>query len=135
MFTINGSTCHLTRINSTIVVPPRERTSTKVIKKTQPSSNNSGKLEDITNIGSSSKYKSVASKISNNSEPNNNWGPNVSIAPSSSRVHFRRTRLIMETIHVEFDELTTMAFEQFSLGSGLQLMTPGTISSGLVQNP
>ncbi|GJW82002.1 hypothetical protein Tco_0145977 [Tanacetum coccineum] len=41
----------------------------------------------------------------------------------------------METIHVEFDELTTMSSEQFSLGPELQLMTPGTISLGLVQNP
>ncbi|GJW18706.1 hypothetical protein Tco_0026142 [Tanacetum coccineum] len=41
----------------------------------------------------------------------------------------------METIHVEFDELTAMAFEQFSSGPELQLMTPGTISSGLVLKP
>nr|GEV98461.1 retrovirus-related Pol polyprotein from transposon TNT 1-94 [Tanacetum cinerariifolium] len=39
------------------------------------------------------------------------------------------------TIHVEFDELTTMAFEQFGSGYKLQLMTPGTISLGLAQNP
>ncbi|GJW78202.1 hypothetical protein Tco_0139884 [Tanacetum coccineum] len=60
MFTINGSTCPLTRINSTIVVPPREPTSTKVVKKSQPSSNNSGKLKDITDIGLSSKSKSLS---------------------------------------------------------------------------
>ncbi|GJZ74281.1 hypothetical protein Tco_0638427 [Tanacetum coccineum] len=40
----------------------------------------------------------------------------------------------METIHVDFDELTTMASEQFGSGPELQLMTPGTISSGLAQN-
>ncbi|GKB39389.1 retrovirus-related pol polyprotein from transposon TNT 1-94 [Tanacetum coccineum] len=34
-----------------------------------------------------------------------------------------------------FDELTTMASEQFSLGPGLQFMTPATSSSGLVTNP
>ncbi|GKD82094.1 hypothetical protein Tco_1348933 [Tanacetum coccineum] len=38
----------------------------------------------------------------------------------------------METIHVTFDELTAMASEQFSSGSGLQSMTPATSSSGLV---
>ncbi|GKC26269.1 retrovirus-related pol polyprotein from transposon TNT 1-94, partial [Tanacetum coccineum] len=38
-----------------------------------------------------------------------------------------RTHLIIETIHVEFDDLTTMAYEQFGLGPELQLMTPGTI--------
>ncbi|GJX70671.1 hypothetical protein Tco_0307842, partial [Tanacetum coccineum] len=41
----------------------------------------------------------------------------------------------METIHVMFDELTAMAFEQFSSGPGLQFMTPATSSSGLVTNP
>ncbi|GJX70744.1 copia protein [Tanacetum coccineum] len=38
----------------------------------------------------------------------------------------------METIHVTFDELTTLAFEQLGSGPGLQLMTPATSSSGLV---
>ncbi|GJW21558.1 hypothetical protein Tco_0032180 [Tanacetum coccineum] len=41
----------------------------------------------------------------------------------------------METIHVEFEVLTAMASEQFSSGPELQLMTPGTISSGLAQKP
>ncbi|GJW83971.1 retrovirus-related pol polyprotein from transposon TNT 1-94 [Tanacetum coccineum] len=40
----------------------------------------------------------------------------------------------METIHVTFDELTAMASEQFNSGLGLQFMTPGTSSSGLVPN-
>ncbi|GKC95939.1 hypothetical protein Tco_1161381 [Tanacetum coccineum] len=31
--------------------------------------------------------------------------------------------------------MTVMAFKQFSSGPGLQLLTPGTISSGLVPNP
>nr|GEV62855.1 hypothetical protein [Tanacetum cinerariifolium] len=41
----------------------------------------------------------------------------------------------METIHIDFDELAAMASEQFGSGPELQLMTPGTISSGLAQNP
>ncbi|GJZ94726.1 retrovirus-related pol polyprotein from transposon TNT 1-94 [Tanacetum coccineum] len=41
----------------------------------------------------------------------------------------------METIHVEFDELTIMASEQFGSRPKLQLITPGIISLGLVQNP
>ncbi|GKD59248.1 copia protein [Tanacetum coccineum] len=40
----------------------------------------------------------------------------------------------MDTIHVTFDELTTMASKQFSSGPKLQLMTPETSSSGLVPN-
>ncbi|GJZ11006.1 retrovirus-related pol polyprotein from transposon TNT 1-94 [Tanacetum coccineum] len=41
------------------------------------------------------------------------------LTKKACRIYNRRTRLIMETIHVEFDELTAMAFEQF--GSGLEL--------------
>ncbi|GJV75818.1 integrase, catalytic region, zinc finger, CCHC-type containing protein [Tanacetum coccineum] len=50
----------------------------------------------------------------------------VGYAPSKKafRIYNRRTREIMETIHVTFDELTTMASEQFSSGPGLQVMTP-----------
>nr|GFB86030.1 hypothetical protein [Tanacetum cinerariifolium] len=48
------------------------------------------------------------------------------------RIYNRRTRRIVETIHVDFDELTTMASEQRSSGLALNEMTPGTISSGLV---
>ncbi|GKB68328.1 retrovirus-related pol polyprotein from transposon TNT 1-94 [Tanacetum coccineum] len=69
-FTIDWNTCPLTRITSTTVVPPKKPLSTTVTKKTPPSSNTSGKLKDITNIGSSSKSKSVESNISNNSGPN-----------------------------------------------------------------
>ncbi|GJY05685.1 hypothetical protein Tco_0371625 [Tanacetum coccineum] len=42
--------------------------------------------------------------------------------------------MIIETIHVDFDELIAMAFEQFSSGPRPKLLTPGTISSGLVPN-
>ncbi|GKB93179.1 retrovirus-related pol polyprotein from transposon TNT 1-94, partial [Tanacetum coccineum] len=50
------------------------------------------------------------------------------------RIYNRRTRKIMETIHVTFDELTSMASEQFGSGLRLQVMTPATSSSGLVPN-
>nr|GFB50980.1 retrovirus-related Pol polyprotein from transposon TNT 1-94 [Tanacetum cinerariifolium] len=48
------------------------------------------------------------------------------------RIYNRRTRRIVKTIHVDFDELTAMAYEQRSSGPVLNEMTPGTISSGLV---
>nr|GEU84881.1 retrovirus-related Pol polyprotein from transposon TNT 1-94 [Tanacetum cinerariifolium] len=44
-----------------------------------------------------------------------------------------RTRRIVEKIHVDFDELTTMASEHSSSGPALNEMTHATISSGLVQ--
>ncbi|GJR03319.1 retrovirus-related pol polyprotein from transposon TNT 1-94 [Tanacetum coccineum] len=51
------------------------------------------------------------------------------------RIYNRRTRRIIESIHVDFDELTAMASEHISSGPELHNMTPITISSGLVPNP
>nr|GEU64536.1 hypothetical protein [Tanacetum cinerariifolium] len=61
----------------------------------------------------------------------------IGYAPTKKtfRIYNRRTRRIVKTIHVDFDELTVMAFEQSSLGPALNEMTPVTISSGLVQKP
>ncbi|GJZ01510.1 integrase, catalytic region, zinc finger, CCHC-type containing protein [Tanacetum coccineum] len=50
-------------------------------------------------------------------------------------IYNRHTRRIIETIHVDFDELTAMASEHSSSGPALYEMTPVTISSGLVPNP
>nr|GEZ42616.1 retrovirus-related Pol polyprotein from transposon TNT 1-94 [Tanacetum cinerariifolium] len=47
------------------------------------------------------------------------------------KIYNRRTKKIMETMNVSFDELSSMAFEQRSLKPGLQSMTSGQISSGL----
>nr|GFA25239.1 hypothetical protein [Tanacetum cinerariifolium] len=47
------------------------------------------------------------------------------------RVYNHRTKKIMETMNVSFDELSAMAFEQSSLKPGLNRMTSGHISSGL----
>nr|GEZ81745.1 ribonuclease H-like domain-containing protein [Tanacetum cinerariifolium] len=51
------------------------------------------------------------------------------------RIYNRRTRRIIETIHVDFDELTTMASEHGSLEPALHEMTPATIGSRIVPNP
>nr|GEX61214.1 integrase, catalytic region, zinc finger, CCHC-type, peptidase aspartic, catalytic [Tanacetum cinerariifolium] len=50
------------------------------------------------------------------------------------RTYNRRTRRIVETIHVDFDELTVMASEQSSLGPTLNEMTPTTISSDVEED-
>nr|GFB18992.1 retrovirus-related Pol polyprotein from transposon TNT 1-94 [Tanacetum cinerariifolium] len=47
------------------------------------------------------------------------------------RIYNRRTKKIIETMNVLFDELSAMAFEQHSSKPGLQCMTSGQISSGL----
>ncbi|GKA40877.1 retrovirus-related pol polyprotein from transposon TNT 1-94 [Tanacetum coccineum] len=61
----------------------------------------------------------------------------VGYAPAKKafRIYNKRTRKIIEIIHVTFDELTTMASEQFSSGPRLHSLTPATSSSGLVSNP
>ncbi|GJV21061.1 retrovirus-related pol polyprotein from transposon TNT 1-94 [Tanacetum coccineum] len=62
----------------------------------------------------------------------------IGYAPSRKgyRIYNKQTRQIMETIHVQFDELTEqMAPVQSSPGPAPNLLTPGPISSGLVPNP
>nr|GEW72205.1 integrase, catalytic region, zinc finger, CCHC-type, peptidase aspartic, catalytic [Tanacetum cinerariifolium] len=51
------------------------------------------------------------------------------------QIYNRRTRQIIETIHVDFDELTAMASKQSSSGPALHEMTPATISLGLMPIP
>ncbi|GKF29226.1 retrovirus-related pol polyprotein from transposon TNT 1-94, partial [Tanacetum coccineum] len=60
----------------------------------------------------------------------------VGYAPTKKafRIYNKRTRKIIKTIHVTFDELTAMASEQFSSGPGLHSLTPATSSSGLIPN-
>ncbi|GJW89832.1 integrase, catalytic region, zinc finger, CCHC-type containing protein [Tanacetum coccineum] len=56
-------------------------------------------------------------------------------AKKAYRIYNRHTRQIMETTHVDFDELTAMSSKQSSSGPALNKMTPGTLSSGLVPQP
>nr|GEX14598.1 retrovirus-related Pol polyprotein from transposon TNT 1-94 [Tanacetum cinerariifolium] len=62
----------------------------------------------------------------------------VGYAPSRKgyRIYNKRTRRIMEMIHVQFDELTEQT-NSVHLGTGpaTNFLTPGQISSGLVPNP
>ncbi|GJW48362.1 retrovirus-related pol polyprotein from transposon TNT 1-94 [Tanacetum coccineum] len=70
-------------------------------------------------------------------QPKANIGIFIGYAPTKKafRIYNRRTRRIIETIHVDFDELTAMAFEHISSGPAIHEMTPTTISSGLMPNP
>ncbi|GKA28493.1 retrovirus-related pol polyprotein from transposon TNT 1-94, partial [Tanacetum coccineum] len=70
-------------------------------------------------------------------QPKADIGIFIGYAPTKKafRIYNRRTRRIIETIHVDFDELTAMASEHSSSGPTLHEMTPVTISSGLVPNP
>nr|GEY82297.1 hypothetical protein [Tanacetum cinerariifolium] len=68
-------------------------------------------------------------------QPKADIGIFIGYAPTKKdfRIYNRRTRRIVETIHVYFDELMAMASEQSSSGPALNEMTPATISSGLMQ--
>ncbi|GJY41010.1 retrovirus-related pol polyprotein from transposon TNT 1-94 [Tanacetum coccineum] len=70
-------------------------------------------------------------------QPKADIGIFIGYAPTKQafRIYNRRTRRIIETIHVDFDELTAMASEHSSSGPVLHDMTPATISSGLIPNP
>nr|GEX37688.1 hypothetical protein [Tanacetum cinerariifolium] len=67
-------------------------------------------------------------------QPKADIGIFIGYAPTKKafRIYNRRTRRIVETIHVDFDELTAMASEHRNSGPALNEMTLGTISSGLV---
>nr|GEU49379.1 hypothetical protein [Tanacetum cinerariifolium] len=70
-------------------------------------------------------------------QPKVDIGIFIGYAPTKKafRIYNRRTRRIVETIHVDFDKLTALSFKQSNSGPALHEMTPTTISSGLVPNP
>ncbi|GJT85512.1 retrovirus-related pol polyprotein from transposon TNT 1-94 [Tanacetum coccineum] len=59
-------------------------------------------------------------------QPKADIGIFIGYAPTKKafRIYNRRTRRIIKTIHVDFDELTAMAFEHNSSGPALHDMTP-----------
>nr|GFC06348.1 hypothetical protein [Tanacetum cinerariifolium] len=70
-------------------------------------------------------------------QPTADTGIFVGYAPSRKgyRIYNKRTRRIMETIHVQFDVLTEpMAPVHLSIGLAPNFLTHGQISSGLVPN-
>ncbi|GJV93063.1 retrovirus-related pol polyprotein from transposon TNT 1-94 [Tanacetum coccineum] len=70
-------------------------------------------------------------------QPKADIGIFIGYAPTKKafQIYNRRTRRIIEIIHIDFNELTAMASEHNSSGPALHEMTPATISSGLVPNP
>ncbi|GJY55000.1 retrovirus-related pol polyprotein from transposon TNT 1-94 [Tanacetum coccineum] len=71
-------------------------------------------------------------------QPTADIGIFVGYVPSRKgyRIYNKRTRRIMETIHVQFDELTEqMSPVQLSTGPAPTFLMHGQISSGLVPNP
>nr|GFA34648.1 retrovirus-related Pol polyprotein from transposon TNT 1-94 [Tanacetum cinerariifolium] len=82
-------------------------------------------------------YPTNDSEDLGNLQPTADTGIFVGYAPSRKgyRIYNKKTRRIMETIHVQFDELTEpMAPVHVSTGPAPTFLTPGQISSGLVPN-
>ncbi|GJX30187.1 retrovirus-related pol polyprotein from transposon TNT 1-94 [Tanacetum coccineum] len=69
-------------------------------------------------------------------QPKADIGIFIGYSPSKKayRIYNKRTRQIMETMNVQFDELTQMASEQHGSGPDLHGLTSRHISSGLVLN-
>ncbi|GJT34315.1 retrovirus-related pol polyprotein from transposon TNT 1-94 [Tanacetum coccineum] len=67
-------------------------------------------------------------------QPKADIGIFIGYAPTKKafRIYNRRTRRIIETIHVDFDELTAMASEQNSSGPALHEMTLATITPEVI---
>nr|GEW31726.1 retrovirus-related Pol polyprotein from transposon TNT 1-94 [Tanacetum cinerariifolium] len=70
-------------------------------------------------------------------QPKADIGIFIGYAPTKKAlwIYNRRTRRIIKTIHIDFDELTAMASKQSSSRPALHEMTPATTSSGLVPKP
>nr|GEY93714.1 retrovirus-related Pol polyprotein from transposon TNT 1-94 [Tanacetum cinerariifolium] len=82
-------------------------------------------------------YPTNDSEILGKLQPKANICIFIGYAPTKKafQIYNQRTRRIIKTIHVDFDELIAMASEQSSSGPALHEMTLTTISSGLVPKP
>nr|GEZ60873.1 hypothetical protein [Tanacetum cinerariifolium] len=67
-------------------------------------------------------------------QPKANIGIFIGYAPTKKafQIYNRRTRRIVETIYVDFDELTAIGSEQISSGSAHHEMTPATITPEVI---
>ncbi|GJU39983.1 retrovirus-related pol polyprotein from transposon TNT 1-94 [Tanacetum coccineum] len=67
-------------------------------------------------------------------QPKADIGIFIGYAPTKKafRIYNRRTRRIIETIHVDFDELTAMASEHSSSGPALHEMTPVSLTPEVI---
>nr|GEU32616.1 retrovirus-related Pol polyprotein from transposon TNT 1-94 [Tanacetum cinerariifolium] len=81
-------------------------------------------------------YPTNDSKNLGKLQPKANISIFIGYAPTKKAfwIYSRRTRRIIETIHVDFDDLAAMASEHSSSGPTLHEMTTATISSRLVPN-
>nr|GEY81174.1 retrovirus-related Pol polyprotein from transposon TNT 1-94 [Tanacetum cinerariifolium] len=98
-----------------------------------------GKLHDLSflHVFGALCYPTNDSKILGKLQPKANICIFIGYAPTKKafQIYNQRTRRIIKIIHVDFEELIAMAFEQSSSGPALHEITLTTISSGLVPKP
>ncbi|GJS49876.1 retrovirus-related pol polyprotein from transposon TNT 1-94 [Tanacetum coccineum] len=143
-FTILGNACPLTRITTTAEVPLRKPTTiecdTSKPVVTLVYSRKPRKLKTnvpFFHVFGALCYPTNDSENLGKLQLKTDIGIFIGYAPikKAFRIYKRRTRRIIKTIHVDFDELTAMASEHSSSRPALYEMNPATISSGLVPNP
>ncbi|GJX30207.1 hypothetical protein Tco_0238286 [Tanacetum coccineum] len=89
----NGTNCHLTRITSNPIVPPKETSQTPVITFNPEVKVYRRRTKVAKSVSFSDEPSILGSRPSNILEPNINWGYAVSNSPSSSRVQCRSSKL------------------------------------------
>nr|GEV60743.1 hypothetical protein [Tanacetum cinerariifolium] len=90
-----------------------------------------------TSVAHSPQQNGVVKRRNRKLQPKADIGIFIGYTPTKKafQIYNKYTRRIVETIQVDFDELTAMASEQSSSGPALHEMTPATISLGLVPKP
>ncbi|GJZ88205.1 retrovirus-related pol polyprotein from transposon TNT 1-94 [Tanacetum coccineum] len=92
-FIVDGNTCPLTRITSNPIVPPKETSQTHVITSNPEIKVYRRRTKIVKFVSLSSEPSILGPRPSNNKEPNRNWGSTFSNSPSTSRVHYRSSKL------------------------------------------
>ncbi|GJS36744.1 retrovirus-related pol polyprotein from transposon TNT 1-94 [Tanacetum coccineum] len=93
-FTLVGTSCPLTRITPTKVLPIKESTPSLVETQKPELKVYSRKPKHVKNVGSSKNAKMVESMNANNSEPSHSWGSKATyVSSSSSLVNDRLSKL------------------------------------------
>nr|GFA05319.1 hypothetical protein [Tanacetum cinerariifolium]GFA05344.1 hypothetical protein [Tanacetum cinerariifolium] len=109
-FAINGTKCHMTRITSNPIVPPKETSQTPVLTPNPKIKVYSRRTKVTKFISFSDEPSILGPRPSKIMKPKRDWGSTVSNSPSSSCIHCSSGLAFHETNH-------------------------GTINLELVQNP
>ncbi|GJS58989.1 hypothetical protein Tco_0653773 [Tanacetum coccineum] len=145
-FTLVGNKCPLTRFTSTKIMPPRKPVKSTVMKNIKPISASQWRPRETKHVCSSSEPTIVEARTTNHLEPNKIRGSNaslfndimVSADNSSGLAPHRKEMCTLQCALSSKEEKSPYlraVLSTTSIRLGLHQLTPGYISSGLVQNP